>query len=86
MVDMMFALQHLHKNLLVHMDVKPDNIFLTIDTPTRYKLGDFGIIVCLKEKVMRFFLCIVRMQSCCMHRIMLFHYNIVYDRHCNFYT
>ncbi|XP_021955413.1 membrane-associated tyrosine- and threonine-specific cdc2-inhibitory kinase [Folsomia candida] len=49
LVDMLYALQHLHKNLLVHMDVKPENIFLTIDTPTKYKLGDFGIIVCLNE-------------------------------------
>jgi membrane-associated tyrosine/threonine-specific cdc2-inhibitory kinase len=32
------------------MDVKPDNIFLTIDAPTIYKLGDFGIVVCLEEK------------------------------------
>lgn len=50
-VDMLLALQHLHTHHLVHMDVKPDNIFLTIDTPTIYKLGDFGIVVCLEEKV-----------------------------------
>jgi membrane-associated tyrosine/threonine-specific cdc2-inhibitory kinase len=35
------------------MDVKPDNIFITIDNPRKYKLGDFGIIVCLKENVIR---------------------------------
>ncbi|ODN00332.1 Membrane-associated tyrosine- and threonine-specific cdc2-inhibitory kinase [Orchesella cincta] len=49
-IDMLFALQHLHTHHLVHMDLKPDNIFLTIDTPTIYKLGDFGIVVSLDEQ------------------------------------
>ncbi|CAG7833977.1 unnamed protein product [Allacma fusca] len=50
LVDMLLALQHLHKHSLVHMDVKPDNIFLTRDVPPVYKLGDFGIVVCLEEQ------------------------------------
>jgi serine/threonine protein kinase len=33
------------------MDFKPDNIFLTMDSPPIYKLGDFGIVVSLEEKV-----------------------------------
>jgi len=49
---MLKALEHLHKHELVHMDVKPENIFLTRQTPLQYKLGDFGIVVSLKEKVM----------------------------------
>ena len=35
------ALQHLHSRGIMHMDVKPDNIYTT-STGT-YKLGDFGL-------------------------------------------
>ncbi|CAL8129806.1 unnamed protein product [Orchesella dallaii] len=49
-IDMLLALQHLHTHHLVHMDLKPDNIFLTMDSPTIFKLGDFGIVVCLEEQ------------------------------------
>jgi len=35
--------QHLHNHDLVHMDIKPDNIFFGFDG--RCKLGDFGLIV-----------------------------------------
>lgn len=48
---MLLALQHLHTHRLVHMDVKPENIFLTLDSPPIYKLGDFGIVVSLDDKV-----------------------------------
>ncbi|CAL8071164.1 unnamed protein product [Orchesella dallaii] len=49
-IDMLLALQHLHTHHLVHMGLKPDNIFLTINSPTIFKLGCFGIVVCLEEQ------------------------------------
>ena len=36
------AVQHLHANSLVHMDIKPENIFLSEDGVC--KLGDFGLM------------------------------------------
>ena len=38
------ALQHLHARGIMHMDVKPDNIY-TCGGGT-YKLGDFGLATC----------------------------------------
>ena len=35
------ALQHLHSRGIMHMDVKPDNIYTT--SAGTYKLGDFGL-------------------------------------------
>ncbi|DBB07912.1 TPA: hypothetical protein ACH3X3_009300 [Trebouxia sp. C0006] len=35
------ALQHMHARNMVHMDVKPDNIYIVDDT--MYKLGDLGL-------------------------------------------
>ena len=35
------ALQHLHARGVMHMDVKPDNIYTT--AAGAYKLGDFGL-------------------------------------------
>jgi len=35
------ALQHMHAKNMVHMDVKPDNIYIVDDT--MYKLGDLGL-------------------------------------------
>ena len=35
------ALEHLHRHQIVHLDIKPDNIF--IDDSGSYKLGDFGL-------------------------------------------
>jgi len=43
LVDLLQAVQHLHNHDLVHMDIKPDNIFFGFDG--RCKLGDFGLIV-----------------------------------------
>ncbi|XP_023081542.1 membrane-associated tyrosine- and threonine-specific cdc2-inhibitory kinase [Piliocolobus tephrosceles] len=41
--DMLLALAHLHSQGLVHLDVKPANIFL--GPRGRCKLGDFGLLV-----------------------------------------
>ena len=38
------ALQHLHARGIVHMDVKPDNIYTT--EQGTFKLGDFGLATC----------------------------------------
>ncbi|KRT83443.1 protein kinase, partial [Oryctes borbonicus] len=45
--DMLYAIQHLHRNSLVHLDIKPDNIMMSEDG--RYKLGDFGLLMNLNE-------------------------------------
>ncbi len=37
------ALKHLHDNDLVHMDIKPENIF--ISNTDQCKLGDFGLVL-----------------------------------------
>uniref|UniRef100_A0A5S6R209 non-specific serine/threonine protein kinase n=1 Tax=Trichuris muris TaxID=70415 RepID=A0A5S6R209_TRIMR len=42
LVDVLHAVKQLHKRGFVHMDIKPDNIFLT--TGGTLKLGDFGLM------------------------------------------
>ena len=42
-VDLLQALEHLHTNNLVHLDIKPENIFIGMDEIC--KLGDFGIMI-----------------------------------------
>lgn len=39
--EMLLALAFIHRNNMVHLDIKPDNIFLKND---QYKLGDFGLV------------------------------------------
>ncbi|WKY03754.1 hypothetical protein Q1695_005033 [Nippostrongylus brasiliensis] len=46
-IDLLRAVDHLHKNDLLHVDIKPENIFLTKDKVC--KLGDFGLIFDLKN-------------------------------------
>ncbi len=43
LLDLLLALEHVHRSALVHMDVKPANIFLASNSTL--KLGDFGIAV-----------------------------------------
>jgi len=38
---MLVALEFIHRQHMVHLDVKPDNIFLKND---QFKLGDFGLV------------------------------------------
>jgi len=39
--EMLLALRLIHKHGLVHLDIKPENIFVREDT---FKLGDFGLV------------------------------------------
>ena len=41
------AVKHLHDYDLVHMDIKPDNIFIAEDGTC--KLGDFGLVLDLNK-------------------------------------
>ncbi|KAJ8364398.1 hypothetical protein SKAU_G00132290 [Synaphobranchus kaupii] len=41
--DLLSALQHLHSRGMVHLDLKPANVFLT--RSGRLKLGDFGLLL-----------------------------------------
>ncbi|KXJ09045.1 Membrane-associated tyrosine- and threonine-specific cdc2-inhibitory kinase [Exaiptasia diaphana] len=43
LVDLTLGLKHLHDNNLVHMDIKPANVFIGIDK--LYKIGDFGLVL-----------------------------------------
>jgi membrane-associated tyrosine/threonine-specific cdc2-inhibitory kinase len=47
LIDLLQAVKHLHDRSLVHMDIKPDNIFISFDGYC--KLGDFGLVVDLNE-------------------------------------
>lgn len=39
--EMLLALDFIHRQHMVHLDIKPENIFLKND---QYKLGDFGLV------------------------------------------
>ncbi|XP_043244228.1 membrane-associated tyrosine- and threonine-specific cdc2-inhibitory kinase-like isoform X2 [Amphibalanus amphitrite] len=43
MVDLLLAIKHLHDNQLVHLDIKPENIFVMREGYC--KLGDFGLVM-----------------------------------------
>lgn len=43
LVDLLLALEHLHDHNLIHMDIKPENIFIGLDGIC--KLGDFGLVI-----------------------------------------
>lgn len=47
LADLLSAIKHLHDSDLIHLDIKPDNIFLTKDGI--FKLGDFGLVVSSSE-------------------------------------
>lgn len=42
LLDLLLAVKHLHDHDLIHMDIKPDNIFISFDDTA--KLGDFGLM------------------------------------------
>eukprot|EP00878_Enallax_costatus_P019821 GHUV01020925.1.p1 GENE.GHUV01020925.1~~GHUV01020925.1.p1 ORF type:complete len:507 (+),score=117.83 GHUV01020925.1:233-1753(+) len=41
--QMASALEHMHKRGIVHLDLKPDNIYCSRDGSEGFKLGDFGL-------------------------------------------
>jgi len=47
LVDLLLAIEHLHDHGLIHMDIKPENIFIGRDG--RAKLGDFGLVIDLAK-------------------------------------
>lgn len=49
LVDLLRAVRHLHDHDLVHMDIKPDNIF--ISSSDVCKLGDFGLVLDLTKDI-----------------------------------
>ncbi|XP_039620943.1 membrane-associated tyrosine- and threonine-specific cdc2-inhibitory kinase [Polypterus senegalus] len=46
--DLLCALRHLHSHNMLHLDIKPANVFLS--TSGRCKLGDFGLVLDLGDK------------------------------------
>uniref|UniRef100_A0A131YQ44 non-specific serine/threonine protein kinase n=1 Tax=Rhipicephalus appendiculatus TaxID=34631 RepID=A0A131YQ44_RHIAP len=47
LVDLLLGVKHLHDHNLAHLDIKPENIFISRDG--YYKLGDFGLVLDLKQ-------------------------------------
>ncbi|XP_064602098.1 membrane-associated tyrosine- and threonine-specific cdc2-inhibitory kinase-like [Liolophura sinensis] len=47
LVDLLMALKHLHDHNLIHMDIKPENIFISKEGIC--KLGDFGLVIDLSK-------------------------------------
>lgn len=47
LVDLLPAVKHLHDRRLIHMDIKPENIFISHDGFC--KLGDFGLVIDLNK-------------------------------------
>ncbi|CAF0779784.1 unnamed protein product [Brachionus calyciflorus] len=51
LVDLLQALKHLHDKKFVHMDIKPENIFISFEN--NCKLGDFGLVIDLEKNDLR---------------------------------
>ncbi|XP_049516533.1 membrane-associated tyrosine- and threonine-specific cdc2-inhibitory kinase isoform X2 [Dermacentor silvarum] len=47
LVDLSLGVKHLHDHDLAHLDIKPENIFISKNG--YYKLGDFGLVLDLKR-------------------------------------
>jgi serine/threonine protein kinase len=49
LLDMVLGLKHIHLHNLLHLDIKPANLFLTVEG--HLKIGDFGLVQHLGECV-----------------------------------
>lgn len=49
LLDMVLGLKHIHMHNLLHLDIKPANLFLTKEG--HLKIGDFGLVQHLGEDV-----------------------------------
>uniref|UniRef100_A0A183C5K6 Membrane-associated tyrosine- and threonine-specific cdc2-inhibitory kinase wee-1.3 n=1 Tax=Globodera pallida TaxID=36090 RepID=A0A183C5K6_GLOPA len=47
LIDLLMALEHMHSHDIIHVDIKPSNIFVTSDGIC--KLGDFGLVFDLNK-------------------------------------
>lgn len=51
LVDLTQGLKHLHDNQMMHMDIKPANVLIGLDT--LYKIADFGLVLDISKKDFR---------------------------------
>lgn len=51
LVDLLMAVKHLHDHDLIHLDIKPENIFISRDGIS--KLGDFGLVLDLRKVLIK---------------------------------
>ena len=51
------GLRHMHKNQVLHRDLKPDNIFWATESPATVKIGDYGLATSLTDRPTLFDTC-----------------------------